>query len=44
MLIFEVGIGQAEAVKELMLEASYKNVDTVKDLNGIDRVVFGIKK
>ena len=39
-LIFELGIGEAENVKAFMNEY-FKNVDTIKDLAGIDRVIYG---
>ena len=41
LMIFEVGIAQAEDVSELMRGAGLLNVGTVKDTQGIDRVVFG---
>ena len=41
MILFEVGIGQAEDVATLMRAAEMKNVGTVKDTLGIDRVVYG---
>ena len=41
LIIFEVGIGQAADVMELMSCWGLKNVGCVKDTQGIDRVVFG---
>ena len=41
LMIFEVGIGQAEDVMELMRDSELSNVGCVKDTQGIDRVVFG---
>ena len=41
LMIFEVGIGQAEEVMELMRDSGLSNVGSVKDTQGIDRVVFG---
>ncbi|MBR4072319.1 MAG: peptide chain release factor N(5)-glutamine methyltransferase [Clostridia bacterium] len=41
---FEVGIGEAAAVAELMKNAGIENVKIKQDLNGIDRVVFGTLK
>ena len=41
-LAFEVGIGQAEAVKKLM-KKNYIEINIIPDLNGIDRVVIGRK-
>ncbi len=40
-IAFEVGIGQAESVAALLRDAGYVKVSTAKDLNGIQRVVFG---
>jgi len=41
LVMFEVGIGQAEDVMELMRGAGMKNVGAVKDTLEIDRVVYG---
>ncbi len=41
MLAFEVGIGEADRVCAIMENAGFKNVCRQKDMNGIDRVVFG---
>ncbi len=41
MLVFEVGIGEAERVLSLLKDAGFENVDVRKDMNGVDRVVFG---
>ena len=41
MLAFEVGVNQAESVKKILIENGFKNVSTRKDLNDIERVVFG---
>ncbi len=40
-LLFEVGIGQADAVLRLMRASGFGDVQIVKDLNDIPRVVFG---
>lgn len=40
-LLFELGIGQSEAVKEIMTENSFKDIEIIKDLAGIDRVIVG---
>jgi len=40
-LLFELGIGQSEAVKTLMTKAGFKNIEIEKDLAGIDRVIWG---
>ena len=41
MLFFEVGIGQADEVLRMMRTNGFGDVQIVKDLNGIPRVVFG---
>ena len=40
-LMFEVGLGQADAVCELMQKNGFDNVQTIKDYNRIERVVYG---
>ncbi len=40
-LMFEIGCDQAEAVEELMKNASYEQITVKKDLAGLDRVVYG---
>ena len=40
-LIFEVGIGQAAQVEEIMAQNGYENIQTVADTQGIWRVVEG---
>ena len=37
---FEVGIGQAEKVKQILEDNGYKNIEIYKDLAGIDRVII----
>ncbi len=39
-LIFELGIGQSEHVKNIMSK-NFKNIEVIKDLAGIDRVISG---
>jgi len=41
-LAFEVGIGQAETVSNLMKIHHFEHIKIVKDLSGIDRVVTGV--
>lgn len=43
ILAFEVGIGQASDVAEIM-EQRFENITVIKDLSGIERVVSGILK
>ncbi len=40
-LLFELGIGQAEDVKRIMKQHSFKDIEITKDLAGIDRVITG---
>ena len=43
ILAFEVGYDQAESVAEVMRGGGFEDIETVKDLAGIDRVVIGFK-
>lgn len=43
-ICFEVGCGQAESVLTILKNASFTDTGTAKDLNGIERVVFGTVK
>ena len=40
-IFFEIGYDQGEAVKNLLLEDGYTEVEVRKDLSGLDRVVTG---
>ena len=40
-LLFELGKGQAEYVKEIMQNNEFKEIEIIKDLSGIDRVISG---
>ena len=40
-LFFEIGYDQGEAVRSLMRENGYVDVEVAKDLAGLDRVVYG---
>lgn len=42
-LLFEIGCEQGEAVKALMQEAGFSNIEIFKDYAGLDRVVAGRK-
>jgi len=42
-LLFELGIGQSSDVARIMQEAGFVEIKVVKDLAGIDRVIFGRK-
>lgn len=41
MMMFEVGEGQADSVKKMLLDAGYVAVQTVRDTLGVERVVIG---
>jgi len=43
VLILEHGIGQEEPLKQKMLNNSYKKIELIKDLNGINRFIVGFK-
>lgn len=43
VLALEVGIGQASSVVELLFLNSFKNIAVEKDINGINRVIYGYK-
>ena len=43
LIIFEVGIGQAEQVAWMLVKAGYENIRITRDTGGIDRVVEGQK-
>lgn len=40
-LIFEIGYDQAEDVKKIMQNRNFFNITILKDLAGLDRVIFG---
>lgn len=44
ILAFEVGIRQAEDVAAILTENGFTDVEAVRDLNGIERVVIGKKE
>lgn len=41
LLAFEIGYDQGESVSALMKENKYTNIEVIKDLAGLDRVVIG---
>ncbi len=43
MIAFEIGIGQSSQVSEILINHNFKNIQVIKDINSIDRVVTGIK-
>lgn len=42
-LMYEIGFDQSEDVKNIMLSCGFENIQIVKDLTGLDRVVVGQK-
>lgn len=44
MLIYEIGMGQEQAVAALLEQAGLKQIEIIPDLCGINRVVSGIKE
>lgn len=40
-LLFELGIGQSKDVAEIMKKSNFVDIQIIKDLAGIDRVIFG---
>ena len=40
-LLFELGIGQAPDVEKIMLDNGFKEIEIIKDLANIDRVIIG---
>ncbi len=40
-LFFEIGCEQAEAVSDILSENGFRDIHTVRDLAGLDRVVYG---
>ena len=41
--MFELGIGESEFVKQFM-EKDFTNIKIEKDLAGIDRIIYAMKK
>lgn len=44
VLIFEMGYDQGKAIRDIMESYSLKNIDIKKDLQGHDRVIWGVKE
>lgn len=42
-LFFEIGAGQSERVREILIEDDYKNIIIKKDYSGIERIIIGEK-
>lgn len=43
MLVYEVGIGQADAVSAILSENGFTYTEKIRDLNGVERVVMGVR-
>ena len=43
-LLYEIGCEQGAAVSQMMIECGYTDIEVIKDLAGLDRVVAGIAK
>lgn len=43
MLVYEVGLAQADSVKEILKTAGFSDIGSRKDLNGIERAVYAYK-
>ena len=43
LLIFEIGYDQGKDVENMMIKEGFKNIQVLKDLQGLDRVVVGNK-
>lgn len=41
LLIYEIGFDQGQQLKEIMSREGYKDIEIIKDLQGLDRVVLG---
>ena len=42
-LFFEIGVGQSDAVKKILIDSDYKNIVIIKDYSDIERVIIGEK-
>ena len=42
-LFFEIGAGQSDAVKKILIDSDYKNIVIIKDYSDIERVIMGEK-
>ena len=42
-ITLEIGESQAQAVTEILLENGFRNIMTVKDIQGLDRVIYGTR-
>ena len=40
-MLFELGIGQSKDVAEILKHSGFTDIKVIKDLAGIDRVIWG---
>ncbi|MBU5427861.1 peptide chain release factor N(5)-glutamine methyltransferase [Tissierella pigra] len=43
LLIYEIGFDQGKSVSDILIKEGFSNVSILKDLQGLDRVVYGTK-
>ncbi|MBU5436748.1 peptide chain release factor N(5)-glutamine methyltransferase [Tissierella sp. MSJ-40] len=43
LLIYEIGYDQGKAVRDILTKEGFQRVSILKDLQGLDRAIFGIK-
>jgi release factor glutamine methyltransferase len=43
LLIYEIGYDQGEAVRDILIKEGFQRISILKDLQGLDRVIFGTK-
>ncbi len=43
MLVFEMGMGQSEEIKRMFEQHGFSNIEIIKDLQKIDRIILGRK-
>ncbi|MSU00185.1 peptide chain release factor N(5)-glutamine methyltransferase [Tissierella pigra] len=44
LLIYEIGFDQGKSVSDILIKEGFSNVSILKDLQGLDRVVYGTKR
>jgi len=44
LLIYEIGFNQANDVKSILIQEGFKDIEILKDLQGLDRVVLGFSE
>lgn len=41
LLIYEIGYNQAKKVSDILIDENYRDIEIIKDLQGLDRVILG---